>query len=167
MVAVSVAEAAEHLGISTEAVRMRLKRRTLPGDRDQAGHWRVWIPADPTPANGDPRPSQQPTEQATQRDPTPDLTPTYALVDHLRDEVTFLRGQLADTQAALDQRSRELAAERERFDVLHREALARIPALGAGQDAPVAAPVPRQEVTPANVDPDAPAPWWRFWERWP
>ena len=41
MMAMSVAKAAERLGISTEAVRMRLKRRTLPGDRDQAGHWRV------------------------------------------------------------------------------------------------------------------------------
>ena len=59
---------------------------------------------------------ERPTEQATQRrpngDPTTDLTPANALLDHRRDEVNFLRGQLADTQAALDQRSRELAAER-------------------------------------------------------
>ncbi len=165
LVGVSVAEAAEQLGISTEAVRMRLKRRTLPGDRDHAGHWRVWIPKDLTRPNGDPTPSQQPTEQATQRDPTPDLTPTNALIDHLRDEVTFLRGQLADTQAALDQRSRELAAERERFDVLHREALARIPALGAGQDAPQASPSPRHATEAVEPAGDASVPWWQSWWR--
>ncbi|MDP9356012.1 MAG: hypothetical protein M3R02_12170, partial [Chloroflexota bacterium] len=134
--------------------------------RDQAGHWRVWIPTDPTPANGDPTPSQQPTEQTTQRDPTPDLTVTNALVDHLRDEVNFLRGQLADAQAALDQRSRELAAERERFDVLHREALARIPALGAGQDAPQASPTHRHATETTEPAGDASVPWWKFWERW-
>ncbi len=166
LVGVSVAEAAERLGLSTEAVRMRLKRRTLPGDRDQAGLWRVWIPADPTPPNDDPTPSQQPTEQETQRDPTPDLAPANALIDHLRDEVVFLRGQLADAQAALDQRSRELAAERERFDVLHREALARIPALGAGQDAPRTSQAVKHEADPPEPATEALVPWWRFWERW-
>ncbi len=166
LVGVSVADAAERLGISTEAVRMRLKRRTLPGDRDQAGHWRVWIPTDPTPANGDPTPSQQPTEQTTQLDPTPDLTPTNALLDHLRDEVNFLRGQLADTQAALDQRSRELAAERERFDVLHREALARIPALRAGQEAPVAAQEPQRAAETGGATPDTSRSWWQRVRAW-
>ncbi len=144
---------------------MRLKRRTLPGDRDQSGHWRVWIPADPTRPNDDLTSSQQPTEQATQRDRTSDPTQATALIDHLRDEVTFLRGQLADTQAALDQRSRELAAERERFDVLHREALARIPALSAGQETPQASPGPQREARPAETDPAPSSSWWTSWWR--
>ncbi len=45
----------------------------------------------------------------------------------------------------------------------------RLLALGAGdtgQDAPVAAPSSQQDVTPAEVDPDVPVPWWKFWERW-
>ncbi len=162
LVGVSVAEAAERLGISTEAVRMRLKRRTLPGDRDEAGHWRVWLPADERPTNGDPTPSQQPT----QRDLTTDPTPANALLGHLRDEVNFLRGQLADTQAALDQRSRELAAERERFDVLHREALARIPALGAGQDARQASPAVHHATETTTATPAASRSWWQAWRRW-
>lgn len=70
-----------------------------------------------------------------------------------------LREQLAE-------RSRELAAERERFDVLHREALARIPALGAGQDAPQAAPAVHHAPEPTNAATDTSVPWWRFWERW-
>ena len=64
---------------------------------------------------GDPTPTQRPTEQPTERDPT-------ALVAHLEAEVAFPRDQL-------DRRSRELAAERERSDVLMREAMARTPDL--------------------------------------
>jgi hypothetical protein len=165
-VAVSVAEAAEHLGISSEAVRMRLKRRTLPGDRDEAGHWRVWLPVGQHRPNTDPTPTQRETEHPTQRDPTGDPTPPDALVAHLRDEVAFLRGQLTETQAALALRSEELAAERQRFDVLHREALALIPALGAGHDPPSAAPAASGGAeTPGSRSSSTSGSWWRRWWR--
>ncbi len=84
---------------------------------------------------------------------------TREFIDQLKEENVYLREQL-------DQRSRELAAERERFDVLHREALARIPALGAGQDAPTSAPQPQHEAQPVEPAADASVPWWKFWERW-
>ncbi len=38
---VSVAEAARALGISSEAVRMRLRRKSLDGHRNDAGRWQV------------------------------------------------------------------------------------------------------------------------------
>ena len=38
---VSVAEAARALGISSEAVRMRLRRKSIDGYRDDAGRWQV------------------------------------------------------------------------------------------------------------------------------
>ncbi len=82
-----------------------------------------------------------------------------ALIESQQAEIAYLREQLAE-------RSRELAAERERFDVLHREALARIPALGAGQDAPVAAHKPQPEAQPVEPAADTSVPWWRLWERW-
>ena len=72
-----------------------------------------------------------------------------AQIAQLAGETAFLRDQL-------DQRSRELAAERERADILHREALSRIPALPAGDLGPHDA-----TATPAA----SPTPWWRFWER--
>ncbi len=78
------------------------------------------------------KPARSDRPNATECRPNGDPMPTGALTAHLRGEAGFLRGQLADTQAAPDQRSRGLAAERERCDVLHREALVRIPALGAG-----------------------------------
>jgi hypothetical protein len=49
-------------------------------------------------------------------------------IDRLDAEVAYLRDQL-------DMSRRELAAERERFDVIHREALSRIEALTAGETA--------------------------------
>lgn len=42
---VSVAEAARALGISSEAVRMRLRRKSLDGFRDDGGHWQVQLAA--------------------------------------------------------------------------------------------------------------------------
>ena len=147
--ALTVAEAAARLGISTEAVRMRLKRRTLPGARGEDGTWRVYLPADPPPPNGDPTATQWATERPTERDPTPDPT---ALVAHLEAEVAYLRAELAE-------RSRELAAERERADVLMREALARIPALGTGEattgraSTPSAAPGAAEAAEPAEAAP--------------
>jgi hypothetical protein len=80
------------------------------------------------------RPPDTPDAARTPADAAPNAA--RELIDHLKAENDYLRDQL-------DQRSRELAAERERFDVLHREALGRIPALGAGQDAPVAARAPQ------------------------
>lgn len=41
---VTVAEAARALDISSEAVRMRLRRKSLDGFRDDGGHWRVRLP---------------------------------------------------------------------------------------------------------------------------
>jgi len=89
-----------------------------------------------------------------------------AEVAHLRDrentEITFLREQL-------DQRSRELAAERERADVIQQLALQRIEALTATvadqrEDAPTTAPeAPGRDGSAREGDP---ASWWtRTWKR--
>jgi len=155
--AVTIAEAARILGMSTDAIRKRLQRGTLPGEKIGDG-WRVYLddaatvgggPTGPRPDMSTPRPDADRTTAAA-----PD-----ALVETLREEVLYLREQLAE-------RSRELAAERERFDVLHREALARIPALGAGHDAPGAPPAAPGATNTPTPAPDATSvPWWRFWER--
>ncbi len=147
--AVTIAEAARVLGLSTDAVRKRLQRGTIPGEKI-GDTWRVFLETD---AATGPQPdvsSHRPDIDRTR--PEPDRTTAAApdlLVEILREEVAYLREQLAE-------RSRELAAERERFDVLHREALARIPALGAGQASPVAPSAPQEPQT-AKRDRD---PWW-------
>ena len=150
--AVTIAEAARALGMSTDAIRKRLQRGTLPGEKIGGG-WRVFL-GDAAPVAAGPT-GHRPDASS----PRPDADRTTAvapdaLVETLRDEVRYLREQLAE-------RSRELAAERERFDILHREALARIPALGAGHDPPSASPA-----APGGTEPREPeSAWWRFWRR--
>jgi excisionase family DNA binding protein len=47
---VTVADAAQRLGISKEAVRKRISRGTLRSDRDQDGSVRVYVPPSGTPS---------------------------------------------------------------------------------------------------------------------
>ncbi len=161
----TVADAAARLSVTPDAIRRRLHRGTLAGAKTVDGEWRVWLPDGEAGAPPGPPPGQPPGErQDTARTPpvSQEIAPhpaMEALLEGQRQEITYLREQLAE-------RSRELAAERERFDVLHREALARIPALGAGQDAPVAAREPQHEAQPVEPAADTSVPWWKFWERW-
>ncbi len=151
----TVAEAAARLGVTPDAIRRRLHRATLTGAKTVDGEWRVWLPdgeagAPPAPPPGQPPVAGQdiartpPVSQEASSHPA-----IEALLEGQRQEIAYLREQLAE-------RSRELAAERERFDVLHWEALARIPALGARQEAPVAPPRPQESQRPKR-DRD---PWW-------
>ncbi len=155
---VPVADAARRLGISPDAVRGRLQRGTLAGEKI-AGVWRVAaiaLPADT--ASTGPLPVDR-QDTTGQRQDT-DRPSERALIDHLRSENTYLRVELSA-------RSRELAAERERADVLTREALGRIEALTAGdvrevaEDAPQRTHAPPGDEHAADGASEPPAPWWR------
>jgi hypothetical protein len=120
---VTVAEAARRLGLSPDAVRGRLQRGTLAGEKI-AGVWHVAgaaLPPDTAPT-GHPTGKRQDTTGHRQ---DADRPPDSALVVHLQSENAHLRAELSA-------RSQELAAEREWGDVLMREALGRIEALTAG-----------------------------------
>jgi hypothetical protein len=138
-IALTIADAADRLGMTSEAVRMRLKRGTLSGAKVD-GHWVVYLPAIEQPPAQGATGGRDRSDEATARDRTADPTATQqpperdqisvvavyqSLVASQREEIAFLREQL-------DKRSQELADERERSDVLHREAFARIEALTAG-----------------------------------
>lgn len=125
---VPLAEAARRLGIGYDAARKRLASGALRGER-RGRQVLVWLPRPaPAPVASGAEPERSGTV------PEPDRTPPEptggapdALVAHLEAEVAFLRDELTAAR-------RDLAAERERFDVLHREALGRIPpALPAGE----------------------------------
>jgi hypothetical protein len=190
--AYTIADAADRLGITSEAVRMRLKRATLAGEK-RDGHWVVYLDASTewSPTDDHTAPEQA-TQRPTERDPTIDPTPLVAVYETLvasqREEIAFLRREL-------ETRTDEL----QRRDVLLREALGRIPQLGAGEhrdraddgvsqpsndegarlgangDARLAAPAgqggaiaPEQGPEPSTGSaPQKPArrAWWRFWER--
>jgi hypothetical protein len=114
---VDTATAAQRLGITDDAVRARIRRGTLRGEKVGAV-WHIHLPTGVTP---DHEPARHDTtdRRETRRDPEPD-----ALAEHLQGEIEYLREQLATTL-------RQLGAERERADVLQREALGRIEALSA------------------------------------
>ena len=157
--AVTIAEAARRLGVSTDAVRKRLHRGTLAGAK-VAGEWRVWLPVgrgSDTTDRPDPRPDA--TGPGPDADRTGDRTLVEALIAGKDAEIAYLRDRLEDAL-------RQLTAERERFDVLMREALARIPALGAGETAtaaPSAPPQPPRRAEDAEPAEDAPGVWRRLW----
>jgi len=128
---VTIKEAAELLGVSQDTIRRRLKHGDLAGEREKTPQgfvWRVELPqeyiseaavGEPSTQDGD-RHTDSPTLVADL------LASKDEMIFRLDSEVAYLRDQL-------DQRSRELAAERERSDVIQQLALNRIPPLPSGE----------------------------------
>ncbi len=119
----SVPAAAERMGVSTDAVRMRVKRGTLPAER-LAGRLFVRLPSAASIASDL---SIEPT--ATEWLPDGDAPAVIAskdeTINRLDADVSYLRGELSGALLAL-------AAERERSDTLQRIALDRLESLTAG-----------------------------------
>ncbi len=113
---VTVADAAKLLGLSTEAVRMRVKRGTLASTR-VAGTVYVLIDQPNDEPNG--RPNDQPNGQPNAQ-PNVDPTP---LVESLREHNADLRDQVEHLRQELEVRNEELR----RKDHLLARTLERIP----------------------------------------
>jgi hypothetical protein len=109
-----VAEAAEILGITAEAVRTRIKRGKLDSIKeppDRTGTVYVLLEADQT------GPNTGPTLQG--QDQTTDETPQgERLVETLREQVAYLQGVIATRDRELEQRAEEI---RRRDAALERE----------------------------------------------
>ncbi len=137
----TVADAANILGISPEAVRSRISRGSLDTVREE-GRVYVILPDQPI------------------TDKTSDLSP---LVEALQDEVRYLREELARRDAAYREESR-------RKDHLLAAALERIPPqLEAAQEPPEspesASEEPAREEEQAGAQEPISPPWWRRWLR--
>ena len=99
---VTVADAARLLGLSAEAVRMRIKRGTLASEKVE-GTVYVLLDADPT------RPNYEPTTNQT-TDPTTDpTTDQTVLVEVLHEQVAYLRDQL-DQEREANRENRRIIA---------------------------------------------------------
>ena len=111
---VTVAEAAEILGITAEAVRTRIKRDKLTSVKEPPGPGGtvyVLLEVDPT------RPNINPTQQG--QDQTSDQTGKRdELVEALREQVAYLQGVIATRDRELEQRTEEI---RRRDAALERE----------------------------------------------
>lgn len=111
---VTVAEAAERLGITAEAVRTRIKRGRLDSVKvppDRTGTVYVLLQADQTGPNIDPtsQGQDQTADQPRGRD---------ELVETLREQVAYLQGVIAVRDQELQQRAEEI---RRRDSALERE----------------------------------------------
>ncbi len=105
----TVSEAADHLNISAEAVRSRIKRGTLRSVKDGSTVY-VLIETDQTPPEHDRTDAQTTTEQR------PDARDE--LVESLREQVAYLQGVIATRDRELSQRGEEI---RRRDAALERE----------------------------------------------
>lgn len=94
----TVADAADRLGITKEAVRKRISRGSLRSDKDQGGTVRVYIPSSGT-ASGTASPAGDRDE----------------LVEELRDQVRYLRGQLDQERDANRENRRIIAGLTQRI----------------------------------------------------
>ena len=84
---VTVAEAAERLGVKEQAIRKRIARGTLPHDKEHDGRVYVYIDAE--------------SEDEVQGSATRGDTHLEALVESLQDQVRFLREELARKDALM------------------------------------------------------------------
>ena len=109
-ITVTVADAAKLLGLSTEAVRMRVKRGTLASTR-VAGTVYVLLSQPNAGPNGQPngRPNGGPNDRPNVQ---------TALVRSLEDQVAYLRQQLATRDEELRRKDHLLAAALERIPEL-------------------------------------------------
>jgi len=143
-----VGEAAQELGISTDAVRKRIARGSLRSDREN-GSVRVWLDDGGTKAG---REGQVDSE---------------ALVEVLRDQVDYLRAQLDAERRANDENRRLLAGLIERVPALEAPTDTTAPTQrhedGTQEPAEAApTPAPGPGTTPRTDEPRSPEkPWWR------
>jgi hypothetical protein len=122
----TLAEAAKSLGLSTDAVRRRLKRGELAGRQVVTRHgpaWQVNLDIAPTPAPtlaptvapmvpGTPTLAQTvaPTVAPGSAEPEPGLVEMVRLVDKLSQQVLELSGRVGYLQSELRQRDEQLKA---------------------------------------------------------
>jgi hypothetical protein len=138
----SVQAAAEHLGVSVDAVRSRIRRGTLDSEKGEDGRVFVWLGGDQAP--------DEPQRQA----------------EGSRELVEALQAQVEDLQRRLD---RETEANRENRRLLA-AALERIPEIEPpaetrGDDLRAEQEEPSPTSTEGSHEPEAAAsrPWWRRW----
>ena len=142
---VDLKEAAVELGITSEAVRRRAKRGTLPSEIGEDGRLYVWLP--------DVYDAEPHAVSDNGRHATDDHPLSEVLLERFEDENTFLRRELE-----------RLHKELERKDAILLTMAQRIPELEA-----VPEPRVRSETTPEDKDGDRaqddterPSSWWKW-----
>ncbi len=136
----TVAQAADALNISQDAVRKRIARGTIPYDRDEAGRVYVYLSASET--------VHKTGQDTMQDDASKTVQDDY--IRSLKDQIEFLRREL------------------ERKDTILLNLTERIPQLAAPSEAPGAPETVEEEAeraeprpAPGETQEDVQRPWWR------
>jgi excisionase family DNA binding protein len=142
--ALTVAQAAEVLGVSQDAVRKRIRRGTIQSGRDESGRVYVYVPASET-------------VHKTGQDTSQPQSDTTALISAKDETIAALRDQLEAERQAHAEARRLLMAALERIP----------PQLEAPSEPPQSpeSPAPRDTPTEAPEEPQegVQRPWWRRW----
>jgi excisionase family DNA binding protein len=149
----TVQEAAEVLGTSVDAVRMRARRGSLEAEKEPDGRVYVWVDGD----SSETKPGLDGESNAL-------ISAKDETIEELRDRARYL-------ERRLDQEREARTEERRRHDTLLAQLMQRIPELEApsgprnGHETATAGP-DRGEHRPATVGAQGgaePRPWWRRW----
>ncbi len=163
----TIGQAARALGVSENAVRQRIKRRSLPAAKVE-GVWRVWLPDQEERPGGDHQPDhsrdQEPDHQADYQGDQEPTSPPVAVSPAARAQLEAVRDEwlqpLVDQLRSAERTIGRLEAERDALAV-------EVERLKAAQDPAVAAPEPQHGAQSATMTNDASAfkhlPWWRRW----
>lgn len=159
MARITVAEAADRLGISEAGIRKRIQRDQIPHERGEDGRVFVWI-------------SPSETRHAKYRDKTDETRDTTTseaerYVSSLEDQVEYLRGQLEEERESRRRADTILA----QLSQANAEQARTIRALEAPAAEPPGAPetstdaAERGDAPGAQGEPqESPLPWWGKWE---
>ncbi len=112
---VTVAEAADRLGISKEAVRRRIDRNTLRGIKSRDGTWRVILP------NGIHLPDTMPNTMPDDMTPTMthDTHTTTALLEEKDARIALLASQMGEKDRQIKEKDQQLADRSREIQELH------------------------------------------------
>jgi hypothetical protein len=135
-----VQEAAEILGTSVDAVRMRVRRGSLESEKDSDGRVYVWVDGDSSETK--PRLNSEPEALISAKDET----------------IATLREQLAAERQAHAEARRIIAGLVERIPAIEAPAEQPPDAPGTPETASVA---PGRDEVPPGPDGGAERPWWR------
>ena len=144
----TVAQTAQALGISAEAVRQRVRRGTLPTEKSEDGTVFVLVDAERTRTDAD-----------STGDGTPNKTFIEAHLDHALDEIRFLREELGIRNEELRRKDHIIAALTERIPELEAPASpeTRESPTEASEGSGKGAAVPDEDDRPIGESPS----WWR------
>jgi excisionase family DNA binding protein len=137
----TVQEAAEILGTSVDAVRMRVRRGSLESEKDSDGRVYVWVDGD-----------------SSETKPRPDGE-SDALISAKDETIALLREQLEAERRANEENRRIIAALTSRIPEI--EPPRETPSEAPGRPESVAGPGPSGSVPPEPEPGGETRPWWR------